>query len=169
VDSIFLNGTVGTGKTTLAAAIGALEPGPHAVIDLDEIRRFRPSPAADRFNHELELANLRAIAGNYRRAGARRFVLAGVIESASEVPRYIDALEADGLFLCRLVASPEVIAARLVQRHGEDAEELAWHVARVGELADILNSSGMHDLVIETSRATPTELAQKVRSAAGWD
>jgi len=38
VDSVFLNGTVGVGKTTLAAALSAIESQTHAVLDLDEIR-----------------------------------------------------------------------------------------------------------------------------------
>jgi len=93
VDSVFLNGTVGVGKTTLAAALSAIESETHAVLDLDEIRRLYPSPATDRFNHELELENLRDLAANFRRAGARRLILAGVIEERVEIARYVDALD----------------------------------------------------------------------------
>jgi deoxyadenosine/deoxycytidine kinase len=48
VDSIFLNGTVGAGKTTLAAALSATESTTHAVVYLNEIRRLSTSPVSDR-------------------------------------------------------------------------------------------------------------------------
>lgn len=115
VDAIFLNGTVGSGKTTLAYAISLLESGPHAVVDLDAIRTFGPSSAEDPFNHELELANLKSFSGNYRKAGAVRFILAGVIEQAMEIPRYISALGSRSLFVCRLTANEGVLT---IDSHG---------------------------------------------------
>lgn len=169
MDSVFLNGTVGVGKSTLADAIGAAETGPHAVIDLDEIRRFSPSPRSDPFNHELELRNLRSIVANYRAAGARRFVLAGVIEEPAEVDRYLDALGSTGMLLCRVIAPPDVLDARLRERHRDDPDGLEWHLGRVGELSAILDRFDRHDLMVDSSRASATELAATVRAAAGWD
>jgi chloramphenicol 3-O-phosphotransferase len=169
MDSVFLNGTVGAGKSALADAISAAEPATHAVIDLDELRRLSPAPHGDPFNHELELRNLRSVVANYRAAGAGRFVLAGVIEEPAEVDRYLDALGSTGMLLCRLVAPPEVLEARLRERHRDDPEGLAWHLARVGELAAVLDRFDRHDLVLESSAASPAELAATVREAAGWD
>jgi len=168
MDTVFLNGTVGAGKSTLADAIGAAEPSPNAVIDLDELRRLSTSTRSDPFNHELELRNLRGVAANYRDAGARRFVLAGVIEDPAEVERYLDALDSTAMLLCRLIAPPEVLDARLRQRHRDDPAGLAWHLARVGELGAILDRFDRHDLVLDTSRASPAEHAATIRAAAGW-
>ena len=45
--ALFLNGTVGVGKTTVALAIGDLLAAarvPHAVIDVDWLRRGWPPP-----------------------------------------------------------------------------------------------------------------------------
>jgi adenylylsulfate kinase-like enzyme len=169
VDTVFVNGTVGAGKSTLADALSAAEVQTHAVVDLDEIRRLNPSPPTDRFNHELELQNLQSVAANYRRAGARRFILAGVIEQAAEVPPYIDALASSGMFICRLVARPDVLESRLRQRHSGDPVGLQWHLARVGELAQILEDAALDDLVLDTSESSPTALADAVRRAAGWE
>jgi chloramphenicol 3-O-phosphotransferase len=166
--AIFLNGTVGAGKTTLADAIGSLERRPNAVIDLDEIRRLRPSPPTDPFNHELELQNLRSLVTNYRRFGAERFILAGVIEHASEVSRYVDALGGGGMYICRLVARPDVIADRLTRRHAAEADERDWHLARHPVLARILADAAIEHLTLDTSESTPLELAERVRAAAGW-
>jgi chloramphenicol 3-O-phosphotransferase len=168
VDSIFLNGTVGAGKTTVAAALSAIESRTHAVVDLDEIRRLSTSPASDRFNHELELQNLRCLAANYRQAGAERFILAGVIEERAEIARYIDALGTTGIFICRLVARPDVLSDRLERRHEDDPAGLIWHLGRVTELAQILDAAAFDDLVLDSSAAAPAELARTVRRAAGW-
>ena len=168
VDIVFLNGTVGVGKTTLAAALSAIESQTHAVLDLDEIRRLYPSPATDRFNHELELENLRALAANFRRAGARRLILAGIIEERAEIARYLDALDSTGIFICRLVASPDVLSDRLARRHEGDPEGLDWHLARAPELTHILDAAAFDDLIVDSSATAPAELARIVRGAAGW-
>ncbi|MCU1583065.1 MAG: hypothetical protein QOD27_1196 [Microbacteriaceae bacterium] len=168
VDSVFVNGTVGVGKTTLATELSAIEEVPHAVVDLDEIRRLNPPSASDRFNHELELQNLRSLAANFRRAGAQRFIVAGVIEERSEIRRYVDALGSTGMFVCRLVASPDVVADRLSRRHDGDPEGLEWHLARAGELTKILDGSALDDLVVDSSETSVVELARAVRRAAGW-
>lgn len=168
VDAVFVNGTVGAGKSTLANALSAAEQRPHAVIDLDHVRRLSPAPSHDRFNHELELENLRSIAVNYRRAGAERFILAGVIEDSAEVGRYVDALHSTGMLVCRLVARRDVVESRLRHRHRDDPDGLRWHLHRVGELADILDAAALDDLVLDSSDVAPAHLASTVRQAAGW-
>jgi len=62
--ALFINGTVGAGKTTTAHEIGTLlqdRGTPYAIIDLDSLRNAWPSPPDDRFNLEPELQNLAAI------------------------------------------------------------------------------------------------------------
>lgn len=166
---LFLNGTVGVGKSTVADLISAREPGPHAVIDLDQIRRFRPAPAADVFNHELELRNLRALVRAYREEGARRLILAGVIEEASEVVRYADAVGGLPLVICRLTAPPDEIDRRLRERHVGDPGGLEWHRRRARELDAILVEAAVDDVVVETSGVHPAAVADQVRLAVGWD
>ncbi|WP_375399498.1 AAA family ATPase [uncultured Amnibacterium sp.] len=172
IDAVFLNGTVGAGKTTVAEAVSALlttsTSGTHAIVDIDGARGLRPSPVGDPFQHELELENLRDLARNYRHAGATRLVLAGVIESAVELPRYRAALGTDGLLVCRLTVRPEVAAARLAARHADDPEGRRRHLARTLELAAILDQADLDDVVLDASDESPVVLAQRVRSAASW-
>ena len=168
VDTIFVNGTVGSGKSTLADALSAAERSPHAVIDLDQIRRLRPATRADPFSHELELQNLSSMVRNFRQAGAQRFVLAGVIENPAEIARYTAALGTTGMLICRLVAPPDVVHSRLRHRHHDDPDGLQWHLARAGQLAQLLEAASFDDLVLDSSRLSVTELARRVRLAAGW-
>ena len=81
--ALLITGTVGAGKTSVAEAAGELlaeRRTPHAVIDLDGLRRFWPAPEDDPFSLGLTLRNLRDVARNFLNAGARRLVLAGVVE-----------------------------------------------------------------------------------------
>lgn len=169
MDAIFLNGTVGAGKSTLADALSAAERGRHAVIDLDAIRRLVPAPSSDRFNHELELVNLQSLANNYRAAGAKRFIIAGVIEAEAEIPLYLDALGSKEMLICRLVARSDVLESRLRLRHRDDPPGRLWHLDRVDKLSKILEAADLDDLVLDSSDIPAAELALAVRRTAGWD
>ena len=129
--ALFLNGTVGAGKTTTADEIGPIlqdRATPYAIIDLDWLRNAWPSPADDPFHQDLELANLTAVASNFRRVGAERLILAGVIESETDRRRYDEAL-AVPLTVCRLVVPLPRLRSRIIARHSPGPER-DWHLAR---------------------------------------
>ena len=171
IDSVFLNGTVGVGKSTVAEALSTLEMKSghrHAVIDLDHISRAWPAPEGDRFNHELEMANLRDLVANYRRAGVEHFIIAGVVEEASEVPRYEAALQSRGLLICRLEVDAAILARRLTMRHADNGPELEWHLQRAGKLAAILRAASIDQLIVDNSRSSTRETAGLVKEHAGW-
>jgi adenylylsulfate kinase len=82
--ALLLTGTVGSGKTSVADAIGDLLSHAgiaNAAIDVDWLRHSWPCPPEDPFNGKLALRHLSAVARNYLQAGVARLVLAGVIES----------------------------------------------------------------------------------------
>lgn len=171
LESVFLNGTVGAGKTTTGEALHQLLVSngvSNAVIDLDELRRSWPAPSTDRFNHELELRNLQAVAANYREVGVRRFILAGVLEDPAEVGRYLAALGGGKLTSVRLDPSMAAVEARLRNRHEPDSAELSWHLLRSVELTQILNEACLDDHVVTVSNESPTEVARSVRALLGW-
>lgn len=154
--TIFLNGTVGSGKTSTASAIGtALQKKhvSHAIIDIDQLSMRWPSPPDDPFDFELTLANVTSVAANYRAAGVQIIVLAGVIETTHQLQRYEDKLGVGGAVFdhVMLVAPLEVIEQRLKTRH-EDRDELQWHIHRAPELASILKSAGLPGPTIDTNR-----------------
>ena len=171
IDTVFLNGTVGVGKSTVAEAISILETKSghhHAVIDLDHISRAWPPPEGDRFNHELEMVNLRDIVDNYRRAGVEHFILAGVIEDAREVPRYEAVLQSSGLLICRLEADLDTLTRRLRLRHADNVSEMEWHLGRAGELTAILRAASIDHLVVDNSGVSIIATATIVKEQADW-
>lgn len=166
---LLITGTVGSGKTTAAEAMGdRLGEGgiPHAVIDLDWLRRLWPAPADDSFNTALELQNLEAVAGNFFRAGASRLVLAGVLESERMRFEYERVLGIP-LVVCRLEVDLERVHQRLTRRH-RPGRERDWHLHRSGELDEILRSAGVGDHVITVDEHTPEQVADMIASIIGW-
>ena len=168
--ALLVTGTVGAGKSATAAMIGLLlQAGlvPHAVIDLDEIRRRWPTPPDDPFDFELELRNLQPVAANYLAAGAQRLVLAGVCESREDLDRY-EAMLGVPLVVCRLRAPRGVLQARLRQRHRDDPAALTWHLARAEELDLILEAAKVADVEVSTDMRTVQDVAAEVIAAIGW-
>jgi hypothetical protein len=141
---------------------------PHAVIDLDWLRRAWPSPAGDRFNFTVELLNVRAVVRNYLDAGAVRIVLAGVIETQPQRERLLDAVGVP-LAVCRLRLDLPVVRTRLARRHeGEDAA-LRWHLDRSGELDAILEAAAVEDFTVDANDLSIPLVAAEVIRAAGWE
>ncbi|MFF1573878.1 AAA family ATPase [Leifsonia sp. NPDC058292] len=169
VIAVFLNGTVGVGKSTVARAIGdllAAERVPNAVIDLDDLRRAWPAPSDDPFNSRLELLNLRPMAANYIAAGARVLVLAGVIETLDAVADYRSALGDAVLTVVRLTVDTEEAERRLIRRHDDDAAGLAWHRARFGELDAVIDAARIPGPTLDTTNTPPAALARLILSKA---
>lgn len=170
-DAVFLNGTVGVGKSTVAQTVSDLKVrarDPHALIDLDYIRSCWPAPADDPFNLTVELTNLNSIAENYRRTGIKHFILVGVAETCEVVKRYQRTIASRSLLMCRLTATPETIADRLRDRHRSDHDSLRWHLTRATELTSILDAAELGGVVLDTTGAHPLAIAHSVMSAAGW-
>ncbi|HEU5486033.1 MAG TPA: AAA family ATPase [Microlunatus sp.] len=168
--ALLLIGTVGVGKTTTADAVGLqLEAAsvPHAVIDLDEIRRLWPRSASDQSGDEIELRNLASLAVNYFRAGALRLIMAGTCESWSDRRSYESAV-AVPLVVCRLHAPLDVLVSRLSDRHSDEPGELDWHLHRAPELDAILDSARIADADVSTDSRTPMDVAADVLSSIGW-
>ncbi|MEO3870061.1 hypothetical protein ABGB18_14665 [Nonomuraea sp. B12E4] len=166
--ALLITGTVGAGKTSVAGAVGDLlaELGqPHAVIDLDWLRRLWPAPTDDPLGGAVTLRNLRAVAGNFLAEGVRRLVLAGVIEDREEHRRHEEALGVP-LSVCRIrLALPEA-HRRLAERHRHEPEALDWHLRRAGELAAVLDAARLGDFCVDGTGGTPRQVAERV--LAGW-
>lgn len=168
-DAVWINGSVGTGKTTSAEQIWAelrRRKVPSALIDVDALRHCWPTPDADPFHSKLAQENLRAVSAHCRTAGARIIVAAGVLESIEEVDATRVALGSENILLVRLIATPPTAASRLRHRHEGDMAAAMWHENRHEQLAQILEQAGFSDeLVIDTTELTPGEVAQRVVGA----
>lgn len=143
--TIFLNGTVGSGKTSTASAIGAVLEArrvPHAIIDIDAVTLRWPKPPDDPFDFRLTLANTISVITNYRDAGARIIVAAGVIETLQQYHEYERGF-GDVVFSHVMLEAPSAVVAQRLQARHADPAELDWHLRRAPELASLLASAGL--------------------------
>jgi adenylylsulfate kinase len=167
--ALLVTGVVGVGKTSVTGAVGEVFRGAgvaHGVIDVDWLAFCWPAPADDPYNTRLREGNLRAVAESFLAAGARRLVVAGVVESLQERARYEEALGCE-VAVCRLRASVETVRGRLVGRFGErDAEGLRWHVRRIGELERVFDAAGVEDFAVEAEAGLDVVAAEVL---ARWD
>ena len=163
VRALLLTGTVGVGKTSVAAAVGDLlreRQVANAVVDLDELRRAWPAASGDRFNTSVMLGNLSAVAANYVGAGFTTLVLAGVLETADDRRQHAEAVPVP-LTVCRLVADLDAVHRRLRGRHA-DHDGLVWHLHRSGELATIQDESAVEDLRLDVGAVSVADAASRV-------
>jgi adenylylsulfate kinase-like enzyme len=167
--AVLINGTVGSGKTTVAAALAdslRTDEISGAAIDLDRLGEFWPHPPGDRFNLAITLANLRDLAANVRAAGARVLIMAGVIETEEQRHRHADAVGGQ-LTVVRLKTDLDLIRSRLHDRHDRDPEGLDWHLKRSGELDTILDRAALDDLVLDVTDLSPEQSAARIRAQLG--
>jgi adenylylsulfate kinase len=167
---LWLNGTVGAGKTTVGATIADLLASRGeavAFVDIDALGAAWPRSPDDPFNTRLVADNLAAVVANFAAAGVRSLVVAGVIQDGRDLDRYQRAIGV-AITLVRLVAQASEIEDRLRRRHGEvDPSGLRWHVDRAPTLAAILDDADLPMLDVRNIDH-PDETALAVISSAGW-
>ena len=155
---------MGSGKTTLlgeASDVLVQRQIVHAGVDLDWLAHApgaSPSDLVDR--------NLAAVAANFAAAGIDRLLVAGAIETRSELERARGAIGAATIVVCRLQAPIAVMQARVANRErGLFAER---YINRVAVLEHLLDEAALEDFTIDTTQPSITSLAIEMLRRAGW-
>jgi hypothetical protein len=167
VPVLLLNGTVGSGKTTILGAINEVlwrDQVPHAALDLDAV--IWQCPETSRWNQDLMFENLAALWSNYAAHGSTRLALARVLEDPADLDRYREAVPGAAITVCRLVA-PHATRVERLHRRMQPGPNLDWHLARTGELHDILEQAAIDDFVV-VNDGPVREVALAVLTKAGW-
>lgn len=169
VPVLLITGPVGSGKTSVAEAVGdELDRRglPHATVDIDGLAQCDPAPAADPHNHRLGMRNLAALWPNFAEAGATHLVLARVVESMDELMDYRKAIPGAQIMVCRLRARTETLQRRL---HGRDRGAwLEWSLRRSVELSEIMERNAVGHCVIDTDDRDIDAVAIEVLQVTGW-
>jgi adenylylsulfate kinase len=167
--AILLTGTVGSGKTSVAVAIGELlEAGDesYALVDLDWLAWVRPARASIATVHSVLVENLGLIWPTFRAAGVQRLVLARHLEDRAELDAVRGALTGVELFVVRLRASHALVERRLRAR--DTGAHLAEHLAEAAAFAARAEGAALEDAVVENGERPLREVAGEVVGAAGW-
>jgi AAA domain len=182
VETLWLCGPSGVGKSTVGWAVFSqlCSDGVKAgYVDLDQISFCRPADEDDPQNHRLRGRNLTTMWRNYRDAGARRLVVSGIVNTATEVERYVNGLPELALTIVRLRASHETLRERVFMRGegagpplaGDELRGAAYaYLTQVVELttqeADEMDREGFGDVVIDTDGLPVAEVARRVLEVA---
>jgi len=171
---LVLNGSIGAGKTTSAAAVfDALEARSSRVafIDGDFLSLAKPNPSDDPYNQRLLFANLAALAPVYRSRGIGLMVIARVVEDPDDRARYAEAFKSEAgpadVSIVRVDAPRDVREARLAAREPEGRWR-DWALARTGELDESLDALDLDDAVVSSDGRTREDVAEDVLAGAGW-
>ena len=171
---LVINGTMGAGKTTTAAAVHDLwrEAGARsAYIDADALCQAAPTLDEDPFNQELLFAALAAVAPLYRARGMGCIVIARVVEDAADRDRYARAFASEaGLAQVAVVRVTAEETTRLERVRAREPEGY-WQelgLARTVELEDTLEALDLDDAVISTDDSDRLDVARDALDAAGW-
>ena len=103
---------------------------------------------------------------NYRSAGARRIVVAGVVEGPGAANRYAAAVGVP-VIICRLRVALDRVRSRLIARH-DPGPTLEWHLRRSGQLDGILDRECAAHVTVDVQDESADEVAQRVLSTIGW-
>ena len=168
VPLLIISGSMGAGKTTVlseASDLLAQADIPHAAIDLDWLAVMHPQP--QRYGERLAFANLAAVWPNYVAAGARRLIVARVIEHEHELDLYRAAVPGAQPVICRLTAPLTLMHDRLRTREPGMFQEQA--LVRSTELDGILERAAIEHFTVDNGpNRHVTDVAREMLTRAGW-
>ncbi len=182
---LWLCGPTGVGKSTIGWELFSRtwhSDRPVAFIDLQQVGFLAPQAVADPGNHRLKAANLAAIWSAMWARGARSLVLVGAVEDRDQIRGYTQALPAATFTVVRLAAGRDQLAERIACRgdgqgpalpgdllRGRDATELARVTDQAVADTQRLDQAGIGDVVLDTDRLTPGQVADALlRRIGDW-
>jgi hypothetical protein len=163
-EAVLITGVFGAGKSSVAEEIADIlekRGASYAVLDLDWLAWFGPE---DEHAHQRVLAqNLAAVAGNYRAAGVRFFVLAYAVPDEAQLESLTVALDMP-VKVVRLTLSLSEIRKRLLAdvtsgRQDDLREAAAWLATAKG--------TGFEGLTLPNDRPI-REVASDILAWLGW-
>ncbi|GAA1630639.1 hypothetical protein GCM10009733_029250 [Nonomuraea maheshkhaliensis] len=155
---LWLSGPSGVGKSSAgweAFAQISREGVTAAFVDGDQIGLCHPDP--DGGPHPIRARNLAAMLPNFRRAGVRRLVLAGFVDTRDEVDVYTRLMPDVAFTVCRLRVDAGELERRFLAR--------GWRPDLVaGSVAEALaqDRTDYADLCVDTTGLTVQETARLI-------
>jgi adenylylsulfate kinase len=166
--ALLLTGTIGSGKTAVAAEIGLLLEErriPGAIVDLDWLGWVHLGPAFKGVDG-LIAENLAAVWPNLRSAGVRRLVLVRALYRREALEGLRRAVPEADLTVVRLVASGRTVEGRLRRR--DTGRVLEEHLGETAKMAEAVEAAALEDFQVHNQGRPLSEVALEILRRAGW-
>ena len=165
---LLITGTVGSGKTTVAAEIGEqlAEMGlPNAVIDLDWLGWVNVGKDFNGYD-QLIVQNVFAAWPNYYSVGVQYLVLVRMLLQREPVEFLTKAFPNTPITVVRLTASKNTLEKRLTQR--DNGETLREHLDEMESMNAILDELHLESATIRNEEIKVQETAKQIIEIIGW-
>ena len=110
--------------------------------------------------------NVRSVVQNYAALGIDRFLLARAIESLAELETCRNAVSAQEVTVCRVLARIETMEQRV--RNRETGPRREEYVARVSKLNTILDGAAIESFSVTNEDRPQAHSAREMLIKAGW-
>jgi adenylylsulfate kinase-like enzyme len=163
IEVLVLNGSPGSGKSTMANAVSEVlreASQTHAVIDIDELGRVYPE------NHDnLMWNNLAAVWQNYMQTPGIKVILPVCIDDKEVLDKLKAAVHCDTFTICELTAPTSVLEARVTEREPNEY----WQKKLRGQIQVYESrTEKFADFQVSTENLTPEQTAQEIIQQLGW-
>ena len=169
VPVMVITGPIGVGKTSVSAEVSEIldhAKVAHGLVDIDSLRWCYPRPLHDPFRIELAMKNLACVWNNFQAFGAKRLILADVLETRDHLERYRTVVPGAEILVVRLRATLSTLTQHVQQR--EIGSALARHLQRAAELAAIMERNHVEDMLVDIEGKTVTTIAQEILTRCYW-
>ena len=167
---VVITGTIGVGKTTVAATMSEAlhERGiRHGLLEIDWLGEVYPAPDPDDpYSTAFAMQNLAAIWPHYLEVGITRAIVTMTLENQQELTDLRTALASPEVIVVRLEASAPARAERIRRRELGNLRQL--FLEKTDPLAEQMERFGIGDLVVNNDERTPQEVATEILTSIGW-
>jgi ABC-type lipoprotein export system ATPase subunit len=165
IEVLVLNGSPGSGKTTLANAIAEQlrrMDTAHAVIDVDEVGRIYPEVGSS-----LGLDNLRSMWPNYAAIPNLKVTLPVCLDSKEDLEALQKAMPCKEITICELLANDSTLKDRVTRREPNEY----WQSKLRNLVDEYINkdsSNKFGDFRVRTDDKSIDDAAQEILERLGW-